>query len=175
VIHKLSVEIKGVEREVSVEALDGGRYRITCAGRTRVVDARKVQSGARAATWSLVDEGGGPTALVDVDGVAPELTVSVGGVTAPCRLVDARAKVASFAAARAAQAGPLAVRSPMPGKVVKVLVAVGDQVKSGAPVVVVEAMKMENELRAPRDGAVKDVAVKEGQAVEAGQPLVTLA
>ena len=62
----------------------------------------------------------------------------------------------------------------MPGKVVKVLVAVGDEVKSGQGVVVVEAMKMENELKSPKDGKVKAVAVKEGQAVEAGQSLVTL-
>jgi len=62
----------------------------------------------------------------------------------------------------------------MPGKVVKVLVAVGDEVKSGQGVIVVEAMKMENELKSPKDGKVKTVAVKEGQAVEAGQSLVTL-
>ena len=66
------------------------------------------------------------------------------------------------------------MQSPMPGKVVKVLVAVGEEVKAGAGVVVVEAMKMETELKAPRDGKVKSVAVKEGQAVEAGQTLATL-
>jgi biotin carboxyl carrier protein len=62
----------------------------------------------------------------------------------------------------------------MPGKVVKVLVAVGDEVKAGQGVVVVEAMKMENELKSPKDGKVKAVAAKEGQAVEAGQNLITL-
>ena len=60
----------------------------------------------------------------------------------------------------------------MPGKVVKVLVAPGDDLKAGAPVVVVEAMKMENELRAPRDGKVREVKVQDGQTVEANQPLV---
>jgi len=66
------------------------------------------------------------------------------------------------------------VQSPMPGKVVKVLVTVGDEVKAGQGVVVVEAMKMENELKSPKDGKVKAVSAKEGQAVEAGQSLVTL-
>jgi biotin carboxyl carrier protein len=110
---------------------------------------------------------------VDVDGAAPDLTVTVAGRTLPLKLVDARTKVAS-AAAPARQSGLLAVRSPMPGKVVKVLVKAGDEVKAGAPVVVIEAMKMENELRAPRDGKVKDVSAKEGQTVEAGQSLATL-
>ena len=172
-IHKFTIDVQGQGREVAVEAQGGGRYRITHDGRSRVVDARKVQGGGRAATWSIVDDGGGRAQLVDVDGVAPDLTVSVGGVTLPLKLTDARAKVAS-AAAPTARSGPLAVRSPMPGKVVKVLVKAGDEVKAGAPVVVIEAMKMENELRAPRDGKVKEVSAKEGQTVEAGQALATL-
>ncbi|HEY2744162.1 MAG TPA: biotin/lipoyl-containing protein, partial [Polyangia bacterium] len=72
------------------------------------------------------------------------------------------------------KAAASSIQSPMPGKIVKVLVAVGDEVKSGQGVVVVEAMKMENELKSPKDGKVKAVAVKEGQPVEAGQTLVTL-
>lgn len=173
-IHKFSIDLGGQEREVAVEALEAGRYRVTHDGRTRVVDARRVQGGARAATWSIVADGGGAAALVDVDGVAPDLTVTAGGVSLPLKLTDARGKVASFAAARAGQSGPLAVRSPMPGKVVKVLVKAGDEVKAGTPLVVIEAMKMENELRAPRDGKVKDVGAREAQTVEAGQSLVTL-
>jgi biotin carboxyl carrier protein len=58
--------------------------------------------------------------------------------------------------------------------VVKVLVRAGEQVKSGQGVVVIEAMKMENELRAPRDGTVVEVTAQEAQAVEAGQALVTI-
>ncbi|MGZ3443898.1 MAG: biotin/lipoyl-containing protein, partial [Polyangia bacterium] len=89
------------------------------------------------------------------------------------KLTTARAKVAGRAAPPP-KSGPSAILSPMPGKVVKVLVAVGEEVKAGQGVMVVEAMKMENELKAPRDGKVKAVAVKEGQPVEAGQSLVTL-
>jgi biotin carboxyl carrier protein len=174
-IHRFSVEWGGHERQLSVEALDGGRYRVTIDGKSQVFDARKVLGGARAATWSLVPEGGGPAALIDVDGTAPDLAVTHEGASVPVRLVDARNKLASFAAARAMPSGPLAVRSPMHGKVVKVLVAVGQAVKAGAPVVVVEAMKMENELRAPRDGTVEEVGAREGQAVEAGQTLATIA
>ncbi len=62
----------------------------------------------------------------------------------------------------------------MPGKLVRVLVAPGQDVAAGEGLVVVEAMKMENELRAPKAGRVKDVPVREGQAVEAGALLVVV-
>src|SRR6266853_1523136 len=67
------------------------------------------------------------------------------------------------------------VRAPMPGLVVRIEVAEGQQVDAGAGLVVVEAMKMENELRAPRPGTVQTVHVAVGQAVEKGASLVTLA
>jgi biotin carboxyl carrier protein len=70
--------------------------------------------------------------------------------------------------------GPQTLKAPMPGKVVKHLVAVGDRVSAGQGVVVVEAMKMENELRAPAEGVVKALPAAEGTPVEAGAPLVVL-
>jgi biotin carboxyl carrier protein len=172
-IHRFSVDVKGQAQPISVEPLEGGRFRVTREGRTLVLDAKKVQSGARSATWSLVPEGGGPALQVDVDGLAPDLVVTVDNVSVPVKLSDARSQV-GLAAARPQATGPQPVRSPMPGKVVKVLVSAGAEVRAGAPVVVVEAMKMENELRAPRDGKVVAVKVQEGQAVEANQPLVTI-
>ena len=67
------------------------------------------------------------------------------------------------------------VRAPMPGLVVRIEVAEGQEVDAGTGLVVVEAMKMENELRAPRPGKVQTVHVAVGQAVEKGASLVTLA
>jgi biotin carboxyl carrier protein len=171
-IHRFSVELKGQDSPISVEPLEGGRFRVTREGRTLVVEAKKVQSQPRSATWSLVPEGGGRALQVDVDGAAPDLVVTVDNVAMPLKLTDARTKVAQLARPQAT--GPQPVRSPMPGKVVKVLVKAGDDVKSGTPVVVVEAMKMENELRAPRDGKVREVKVQEGQAVEANQTLALI-
>lgn len=72
-------------------------------------------------------------------------------------------------------AGDGTVRAPMPGLVVRIEVAEGQEVDAGAGLVVVEAMKMENELRAPRSGKVQTVHVAVGQAVEKGASLVTLA
>jgi biotin carboxyl carrier protein len=62
----------------------------------------------------------------------------------------------------------------MPGKLVRVLVTPGQAVEAGQGLVVVEAMKMENELRAPRAGRIKDVPAREGQTVDAGALLVVL-
>jgi biotin carboxyl carrier protein len=62
----------------------------------------------------------------------------------------------------------------MPGKVVRVPVAVGDIVRARQPVVVVEAMKMENELRASRDGTVAEIHVREGMSVDAGALLLVI-
>jgi biotin carboxyl carrier protein len=138
-----------------------------------VYEAVRVAGNTRASTWSLVPEGGGRQSVIDVDGAAPDLNVTVDNKTVALKVTSARAKVAGRAAPPR-KAAASSIQSPMPGKIVKVLVAVGDEVKSGQGVVVVEAMKMENELKSPKDGKVKAVTVKEGQAVEAGQSLVTL-
>jgi len=78
-------------------------------------------------------------------------------------------------APRAGPTGSRTVTAPMPGLVVRIAVAAGQAVDAGAGLVVVEAMKMENELRAPQAGVVATVHVAVGQAVERGAPLVTLA
>ena len=70
--------------------------------------------------------------------------------------------------------GPQRLLAPMPGKVVRVLVQPGDEVVARQGVIVVEAMKMENELRAGRPGVVREVLVVEGASVEAGTPLVVI-
>src|SRR5947208_2541001 len=123
-VHKFSVELKGEEREVTVEPLDGGRYRITHGGQSRVIDARKVADSGRATTWSIVPEGGGVATMVDVDGLAPDLTVTIANISVPLKLQPARNKVAGAAAPRARDTGPLNIKSPMPGKLVKVLIKV---------------------------------------------------
>jgi biotin carboxyl carrier protein len=68
--------------------------------------------------------------------------------------------------------GPARVNAPMPGKIVRVAAAAGQQVEAGECLIVMEAMKMENEIRAPRAGRVKEVLVKDGQAVESGALLI---
>jgi biotin carboxyl carrier protein len=73
-----------------------------------------------------------------------------------------------------ASTGAVSVKAPMPGRIVRVLVGVGDRVSARQPVVVVEAMKMENELRSPRDGVVTHVLVAPGAAVESSAVLIVV-
>ena len=67
--------------------------------------------------------------------------------------------------------GPKKLTAPMPGKVVRILVAQGDEVEAGAGILVVEAMKMQNEVRSPKKGIIQKIQVKEGAAVNAGDVL----
>jgi len=71
-------------------------------------------------------------------------------------------------------AGPLQITAPMPGKVVKVLVREGEEVAAGQGLLVMEAMKMQNELRAPRAGCIERIHTTEGVGVETGSPLLQL-
>ncbi len=70
--------------------------------------------------------------------------------------------------------GPQAVRSPMPGRIVRILVNQDDSVKKGDGVIIVEAMKMENELKSPKDGTVEKISVKQNDTVESNQILLTV-
>ena len=170
-IRRYVIEVAGTEHEVAVESLSDGRWRVERDGRSTEWDAHRV-----AATWSLVPAGGGEKHEVEIERVGHDggLTITSGGLVGlPARVVDPLQRAAEQAAA-ARPAGPADVKSPMPGKVVRALVAVGAAVTAGQPVMVVEAMKMENELKAPRDGTVQEIRVTDGQAIDAGQTLIVL-
>jgi biotin carboxyl carrier protein len=67
-----------------------------------------------------------------------------------------------------------AISSPMPGKVVKILVKIGDKVKAGDTVIIISAMKMESEYKVKRDRVIKDILVKEGDTIDGHQPLIII-
>ena len=90
-------------------------------------------------------------------------------------VVDERTRhIRSLTAGATAARGPATLRAPMPGLVVRVLVEAGQEVAAGAGIVVLEAMKMENELKAPAAGVVGAIRVGAGEPVEKGQVLVEL-
>lgn len=116
---------------------------------------------------------------ITVNGVVYDVQVEeVGGAvsSAPVAAAPAAAPAAPAApkAAPAAAAGGEAVNSPMPGTVLEISVKVGDTVKSGDTLVILEAMKMENAIVAPKDSKVVAVHVTKGQSVESGAALVSL-
>jgi biotin carboxyl carrier protein len=167
------IEVNGRPHAVTVERT-GSRYRIEADGRVDVVDVARVDGS----TLSLLVLGEHETSheVSLVPGGEPgDLEVYLRAGVVQTRVSGAPGqKRWSAKGATLAAAGPQRVTAPMPGKIVRVLVRPGDEIKARQGIVVVEAMKMENELRAARDGRVKDVHVTEGALVEAGRLLVVI-
>lgn len=117
---------------------------------------------------------------ITVNGNVYDVTVeegaSTGAVSAPVAPKAAPKAAAAPAAKPAATgtAGSVKINAPMPGKIVDVKVKVGDAVKKGQTVLVLEAMKMENDIVAPEDGTVASINAAVGSAVEAGETIATL-
>jgi biotin carboxyl carrier protein len=105
-------------------------------------------------------------------GATPDYDVHVNGRAFRVALRDPRSR--RQAAGAADTTGPQEIAAPMPGKVVKLLVKEGDEVQAHQGLLVIEAMKMQNELRAPRSGRVERIYAAEGAGVETGAPLVRL-
>ena len=139
-----SVEIDGVQYEVDSHKLEADFYSILVGGRSYEVSVEVTRDGYKVR-----------------HGAAEELvTLSDPGRQAREKRVDTK--------------GTAAVVSAMPGKVVRVLVSVGDKVEAGQGVMVVEAMKMENEITAPKPGRVSSIAVQPEDTVERGGELLVI-
>jgi biotin carboxyl carrier protein len=166
---ELIVTAEGRERSVVIEGpLADERFRVTIDGQAREVDARAVRPG----TWSIVIEG--RSYVVDLDRRRTGVAASVGASEALLQVEDALHRRLAAAAQPRDKARGETLRAPIAGKVVKVLIAVGDQVAPHAPVIVLEAMKMENEIVSERGGVVKAVHKQAGQAVDTGDLLIEL-
>jgi biotin carboxyl carrier protein len=164
----LELDVDGLVRTVQL-ARDGGRFEIVLDGGRHVVDAVAIEPGR----WSLLVENGRSHEIVVSGGENGTLTVIVDGSVVPVAIRDARRRRGASRAHGPAN-GPARIIAPMPGKVVRVLAAPGQAVAARQGVIVVEAMKMENELRAPRAGTVVEVLVREGAPVETGALLLTI-
>lgn len=116
---------------------------------------------------------GGRAYEVRRDGAGPDLSIIVSGQRFAAEVSDPRSLRARKAKGGAAE-GPKKITAPMPGKVVRVLMPEGSEVEAGQGVIVIEAMKMQNELKSPKAGRVKKVLVAEGAAVNAGDPLAII-
>jgi biotin carboxyl carrier protein len=169
---QLRVDVNGRPRTVDIER-DGDLYRVVIDGVARLVDAAAVD----AATFSLICLADGRSSQevgLSPTGLPGEIAVHMPAGVASARVLTGAASRFGRGTGAAQAAGTQQVLAPMPGKVVKILVKAGDEVKARQGLVVVEAMKMENELRSPKDGRVSDVLVAEGASVEAGRLLVVV-
>lgn len=118
---------------------------------------------------------------ITVNGTPYNVTVEEGTSSAPAPVAAAPAPAAAAAPAPQPKAAPapqsaggISVDAPMPGNILDVKTSVGASVKAGEVLVILEAMKMENEIVAPQDGTVASVNVNKGDTVDAGQTIVTL-
>ncbi len=159
-----------------------GRFRLTVEGAADVVvdldapsaDAQSMDGGndSQVSVYPL------PPSAVDRAGDRRRFDVMVDGWHFTVRAEPAargalRAQASRAAAAHQAHAG-VALRAQIPGGVIRLWVADGDQVEEGQPLLAIEAMKMENEIRAPRAGRVDSTLVGEGQLVERGEELLNI-
>jgi biotin carboxyl carrier protein len=167
---RFQARIDGAEIPVWVESLGGTRYAVQIGDEVVVLDARRLEGGA----WSVLCGTDVVDAIVDRDGEEPSVRVRTRERTVALEIEDERRQRRRLAVRGGAKGASGTIVAPMPGKIVKALVQPGDVVKAGQGVIVVEAMKMENELRAPRDGVVRSIEVQAGVTVEIRQVLVVI-
>ncbi|HUR34615.1 MAG TPA: biotin/lipoyl-containing protein [Vicinamibacterales bacterium] len=188
---RYEVEVNGQLRQVALTRRDG-RYVAVMDDREWIVDAAQVgphllslliedsTSALNGGTAAAVATGQAPAgrrtsreiSIAD-DAVRGQLVFGIGSVPLAVGMNSRRRSGRSADPAHIG-AGPQRIVAPMPGKVVRVLGRPGEPVAHRQPVVVIEAMKMENELRAARDGTIAEVLVREGQSVEAGTLLAVI-
>jgi biotin carboxyl carrier protein len=167
---ELVAESSGATRTVVVEANGDGLIQVSIDGVVQQVDARRVRPGC----WSVIIEH--RAYLVDLEprrGGTVEFTVGDGHGTV--KVEEARARRLALAAKRErAVASGETVSAPIAGRIVKVHVAIGAVVAAGTSVLVLEAMKMENELIAERGGTVSKLYRQAGDSVDTGEKLIEL-
>lgn len=167
------IEASTGTRVVDITGMQG-RYRAVVDGRAWAVDAARIGGswsllvGARSYDVTIVEQGAGDL-IVHVNGRA--VPVSVPALDWRRRAGRRRRRDEQGAET---SSGPHRVVAPMPGRIVKLLVKPGDLVAARQGLVVVEAMKMENELRSARAGTVREVRVAQGASVEANTVLVVI-
>jgi biotin carboxyl carrier protein len=164
------------------------KYRVTVGGRTLEVEVTAepgvVRVDGQPHQTDFRPVPGTPLRILDLDGASWTMPVvntgpgawlvQVAGERHEVDVVDERtAHIRSLAGTAVTASGPRTLKAPMPGMVVRVLVEPGQQVPAGASLVVLEAMKMENDLKAPGAAVVEQIQVAVGQTVEKGTVLVT--
>jgi len=170
----IDITINGKRRSVSVErsSSEPDRFLVSWDGSTRVVDAQRLDRDV----WSLLMPETGFSShrvrCVDVD--SENIKLHVNGIVLDASVDNNRRKFLSRAGASSATDDSTQVVAPMPGKVVRILVGPNEEIKAHQAVIVVEAMKMENELSSGRDGRVSKIVVEEGDSVEAGKILIVI-
>ncbi|MDA1329511.1 MAG: biotin/lipoyl-binding protein [Chloroflexi bacterium] len=156
-------------REFEVEIL--GPHQVNVNGKTYQIDFEPISGQP---VYSLLVDGGSFQAHI-YEGDEENLQVLLRGTLYSAVVEDEREKrLRAAAGGEAADTGEFVLKAPMPGLIVKVPVAEGQEIAKGDVLVILESMKMQNELKAPRDGKVARIQVSEGDSVEQKQPMMSL-
>ena len=159
--------VQGKQRSIEIDRV-GELYRVTIDGMTFLVDAFRP---TRQNVLMLID---GESYEVGIARKQNHFSVHFYNDTIELELFDARKFQPSGTTPATSSSGPVKIYAPMPGKVVKVTVQEQTTVKEGDALMVIEAMKMQNELKAPKSGTVSKISVKNGEAVSISQILMVL-
>lgn len=163
------VTIEGREREVDVTMAPSGAISVMLEGVPIDAEIRLVPGGVSLKMGARVHD------VMVALGADDELSLAAHGARAVAQVSSERTRAERARSGKRSGASAKELRAPMPGRIVRVLCAAGDVVRAGQPIVVVEAMKMENELRAAADATIASVHVQEGASVEGRALLVTFA
>ena len=166
---KRYVEIAGVRREIRLESTPEGSYRAVVDGEETEIHAEMLRPGV----LSLLMEGRAYRVVAEETTEAEDSAVHVGRERFAYRMEDPRSLRSRRRASDHGE-GPLTLKASMPGRVVRLLAAEGETVSTGQGVLVIEAMKMQNELKSPKDGVVTKLLVGPGESVGAGQDLAVI-
>lgn len=177
VMMKFITTLEGAEHTVVVDNHDSeiGLYTVTVGQHAYRVNARSVPSSI---VTALINNKSFDIDLDrenNADSLDGKIAVRVRGRVVRLEMLEERRKKMKDAQlVKFSHEGVIRINSPMPGKVLRHLVTVGESVKEGQGLVVVEAMKMENELQAPKDGTIKEIMTKVGTAVDSGTTLMIM-
>jgi biotin carboxyl carrier protein len=160
---KYTVVVAGERVDLEIDLNDAGQIVAQVDGRAYSLEAKTVEPGVYWFNWD------NRSVELSVTPAGEAYTVSVDGLRYPAEILDARAALRK--AAQQGHDGVVELRAPMPGKIVKILLQPGTEVSANEGVLVMEAMKMQNEVKSPKSGIVKRIAVQENAAVNAGELL----
>lgn len=165
---KLRAQVGEESHEIEITR-DGMRVYADVDGRKYELDASEPEPGV-----FLLKHGGKiHEAYVSAGGPDDPVSVVTGGAAFEIKVIDAK-RLRGSSAGGEHTGGHAEIKTAMPGKVVRILAAEGDPVVKGDGVIVVEAMKMQNEMKAPKDGTISQIKVAEGDTVGAGDVLVVV-
>jgi biotin carboxyl carrier protein len=160
---KYTVVVAGERVDLEIDLSDPRRIEAEVAGRKYILDTKSVEPGVYWFNWDS------RSIELCVTPAVEGYIVSVDGHQHAVEIVDSRTALRK--AAQHGHDGEVELRAPMPGKIIKVLLQQGAEVAANQGILVMEAMKMQNEIKSPKDGVIKRVAVQEGSAVNSGDLL----